>query len=98
MIALNVWLLCVTSTNFACAIRVLTIHTVDDKTEEDASAGSGGVAHTTETIPGECACIYSFMYVYVFVPLCDLFLYLLACVCAQATVPLGLTRTGMEGG
>jgi hypothetical protein len=37
---------------FACAIRVLTIHAVDEKKEEDAGAGSGGVAHTTETITG----------------------------------------------
>ena len=50
-----------------------------------AGAGSDGAAHTTETITGECACICSCMYVYVFVQLGDLFLCMLACVCAQAT-------------
>ena len=48
-------------------------------------AGSVGAANTTESISGECACIFSCMFVYVFVQLGDLFLYMLACVCAQAT-------------
>jgi hypothetical protein len=52
-----------------------------------AQANSGGVAHTDEAMSGECACIFSCMFVYVFVQLGDLFLHLLACVCAQATVP-----------